>query len=106
MRKLIAKLLVPLMKITGFHFSKEYRWGSNSFYRFVYRYVDTVGANWMAHGNQYRKILDTINKSTLADGQNLIIVETMEEGKNKYRVEAVWTPLKQNYTVNLFFVLK
>jgi len=43
----------------------------------------------MAHGNQYRKVLDTINKSTLADGQNLIIVETMEEGKNKYRVEAV-----------------
>jgi hypothetical protein len=33
------------MKVTGFRFSKHYRWGTSRFNRLVYNLVDTVGAN-------------------------------------------------------------
>lgn len=44
-RHLIAALCVSFMKITGFRFSKEYRWGTTKWKRFVYRNVSTVQAN-------------------------------------------------------------
>lgn len=47
-RKITACLLVPAMKLTGFRFSKDYRWGISRWHRFVYATVDTVGANWAA----------------------------------------------------------
>tara|TARA_R100001443_G_scaffold114274_1_gene130088 strand:- start:3750 stop:3974 length:225 start_codon:yes stop_codon:yes gene_type:complete len=58
MRKLNAKLLYPFMKITGFMFSKDYRWGTTLFHRIVYRYVDTVGANWNAHRDFLQNLCD------------------------------------------------
>lgn len=45
MRNFTATLIVPIMKLTGFRFSKDYRWGTTMFHRIVYRMVDTVGAN-------------------------------------------------------------
>ena len=44
-RKINAVLLCPFMKITGFRFSRNYRWEVTKFHSIVYRYVDTVGAN-------------------------------------------------------------
>ena len=41
----INMILVPMMKLTGFRFSKEYRWGTTPFKAFVYRHIDTVAAN-------------------------------------------------------------
>jgi hypothetical protein len=45
MRNLMANMLVPFMKLTGFRFSKNYRWEVSIFHSVVYRVVDTVGAN-------------------------------------------------------------
>jgi hypothetical protein len=48
MRKFNASLIVPVMKLTGFRFTKDYRHGSTLFHRAVYFAVDTVGANQKA----------------------------------------------------------
>tara|TARA_Y100000816_G_C25944753_1_gene492789 strand:- start:633 stop:836 length:204 start_codon:yes stop_codon:yes gene_type:complete len=48
MRKLNAAILAPVMKLTGFRFSKDYRHGSTLFHKAVYACVDTVGANMKA----------------------------------------------------------
>ena len=48
MRKITAMLIVPVMKLTGFRFTKDYRHGSTLFHRVVYFAVDTVGANQKA----------------------------------------------------------
>lgn len=45
MRDGMAAILVPMMKLTGFRFSKEYRWGVTPWKAFVYRHVNTVQAN-------------------------------------------------------------
>lgn len=48
MRDIFASALVPVMKLTGFRFSKDYRWGATKFHAFVYRHVNTVHANLTA----------------------------------------------------------
>jgi hypothetical protein len=48
MRTVTAALMVPVLKITGFRFSKDYRWGVTRLHRFVYRSVDVVQANLWA----------------------------------------------------------
>ena len=40
-----AYLLIPVLKVTGFRFSKDYRWGTNLYYKTIYSLVDTVLAN-------------------------------------------------------------
>ena len=45
MRRLLGKGLVPVMKVTGFRFSKNYRWGTTLYHRIIYAMIDTVGAN-------------------------------------------------------------
>ncbi len=49
-RNITASMLVPAMKLTGFRFSKEYRWGTTVTKRFVYRFVNTIQANLKADG--------------------------------------------------------
>lgn len=44
-RKITAAAIVPVLKLTGFRFSKDYRHGTTRFHRAVYAMVDTVGAN-------------------------------------------------------------
>lgn len=48
MRNITANLIAPFLKVTGFRFSKDYRWGTTRFHRAVYALVDTVGANLKA----------------------------------------------------------
>lgn len=48
MRNLTAKIIAPVLKITGFRFSKEYRWGVSRFHRAIYTVVNTVRANQLA----------------------------------------------------------
>lgn len=45
MRNLIAKIITPVLKVTGFRFSKDYRQAETGVKALVYRVVDTVGAN-------------------------------------------------------------
>lgn len=47
-RSILGILLVPALKITGFRFSKDYRYGITRWNRLVYFFVDTVGANLKA----------------------------------------------------------
>jgi len=49
-RKTNASLIAPIMKLTGFRFSKLYRHEATTYHKIVYRLVDTVGANWKAEG--------------------------------------------------------
>ena len=44
-RAINAIILTPVMKLTGFRFSRAYRRGDTRFHSFIYVVVDTVGAN-------------------------------------------------------------
>lgn len=48
MRNAIAAVIAPVLKLTGFRFSKDYRWGTTRFHRVVYALCNTVGANLRA----------------------------------------------------------
>ncbi len=43
-----AYVISPALMLTGFRFSKDYRWGVSRFHRAVYATVDTVAANHIA----------------------------------------------------------
>lgn len=47
-RTLTAIAVAPVLRITGFRFSKDYRLGTTSFHRAVYGCVDVVKANLIA----------------------------------------------------------
>ena len=44
-RSFNALWLAPIMRVTGFRFSKLYRWGATPAYRVVYILVETTKAN-------------------------------------------------------------
>lgn len=44
-RTINAYLLIPVLKITGFRFSKDYRWETTRYHSIVYNLVDTVLCN-------------------------------------------------------------
>lgn len=46
MRTATAYLIAPILMITGFRFSKDYRWGTTRFHRAVYAMA--VAANHIA----------------------------------------------------------
>lgn len=43
-----AKMIAPVLRLTGFRFSKDYRWGTTAYHRVVYAIVSTPMANLMA----------------------------------------------------------
>lgn len=49
-RTLTAYLLAPVLALTGYRFSKDYRNGISSFHRLVYGLVSTPKANIVADG--------------------------------------------------------
>ena len=48
MRTAAAYLIAPILAITGFRFSKDYRWGTTLRHRVIYACVSTVAANLLA----------------------------------------------------------
>jgi hypothetical protein len=48
MRDATAVLISPVLRVTGFRFSKQYRWGVSAYHRAVYALVNTVRANHLA----------------------------------------------------------
>lgn len=48
MKAVLTSLMVPVMKLTGFRFSKQYRRAESGFKAFVYRNINTVEANLRA----------------------------------------------------------
>jgi hypothetical protein len=55
-REVLASLLAPIMRLTGFRFSKHYRWETTRFHAFVYRHVSTIKANTLADGGHWPKL--------------------------------------------------
>jgi hypothetical protein len=49
-RQIIGLVISPILRATGFRFSKDYRHGVTLYHAFIYRWVDTVGANLRADG--------------------------------------------------------
>ena len=47
-RSTIGDIIAPVMRITGFRFSRRYRRGDTFYHRVVYAVVDTVWANHSA----------------------------------------------------------
>jgi hypothetical protein len=58
MRSLLAWIISPVMRITGYRFSKHFRWGTTCCHRLVYKCVDTVMANHFAEGMSYIQWLE------------------------------------------------
>ncbi len=48
MRNATAYLIAPVLMLTGFRFSKDYRRGTTRTYRIVYALVNTITANRVA----------------------------------------------------------
>lgn len=48
MRNATTYIIAPALKLTGFRFSKEYRWGVTRKHRIVYALVNTIAANRLA----------------------------------------------------------
>lgn len=45
MRDVLASVIAPMMRVTGFRFSKLYRHGATRYHRAVYAMINTVKAN-------------------------------------------------------------
>ncbi len=52
MRKLLGILCVPFLKLTNKRFSKKFRKAEGGWRKFMYKYVDIVGANIIAGGGR------------------------------------------------------
>ncbi len=50
MKEFNARLIAPVMRLTGFRFSKQYRWGLTRKHRIVIALVNTIQANLRADG--------------------------------------------------------
>ena len=48
MRTVLAALVTPVLKLTGFRFNKHYRYGSTRYHKAVYHCIDVVQANLWA----------------------------------------------------------
>ena len=48
MRITTAYLIAPIMRLTGFRFSTDYRHGATRYHRVIYAMVSTVRANTIA----------------------------------------------------------
>lgn len=48
MRETLAIIAAPLLRITGYRFSKRYRWGTTAWHRMVYRLINTIECNRLA----------------------------------------------------------
>jgi hypothetical protein len=47
-REMVARMIAPAMRWTGFRFTKEYRQADFGVKAFIYEHVDTVLANYKA----------------------------------------------------------
>jgi len=65
-RTINARLLSPILKLTGFRFSKDYRQCSTIRHRLVYMVVDTVKANRLSTRDELR-IAESLNDQWLRE---------------------------------------
>jgi hypothetical protein len=82
-RTLSANILTPVMKLTGFRFSKSYRRGDTRLHSIVYALVDTVGANMSA---ERENKLFTLLLSLLASIAIAALITIVLVNVTQYRV--------------------
>jgi hypothetical protein len=73
-RTILALLLAPAMKLTGFRFSKSYRRGDTRLHSIVYALVDTIGANTYANKSIQVLALSLIATCVLAALITVILI--------------------------------
>ena len=76
-----AIILTPVMKLTGFRFSRSYRRGDTRFHSFIYALVDTVGANTYAN-----KSMQALTVSLLASCAIVALITAVLINAPQYRV--------------------
>jgi len=60
MRNMTKYFLAPFLALTGFRFSKNFRYEITRFHAIVYRLVDTVGSNLLAERIRHSDKMDLI----------------------------------------------
>ena len=83
-RTISAIILTPVMKLTGFRFSRAYRRGDTRFHSFIYALVDTVGANTYAN-----KSMQALTVSLLASCAIVAFITAVLVNAPQYRVNVV-----------------
>ncbi len=82
-RMLLANILTPVMKLTGFRFSKSYRRGDTRYHQIIFACVDTVGANMSA---ERESKLFTLSLSLLASIAIVATIAIVLVNATQYRV--------------------
>lgn len=83
-RTLNAIILTPIMKLTGFRFSRAYRRGDTRFHSFIYALVDTVGANIYAN-----KSIKVLTLSLIASCAFAALITAVLMTAPQYRVNVI-----------------
>ncbi len=63
MRNFTKYILAPILVLTGYRFSKDFRYGTTAFHRMVYALINTVGSNCQADVICF-KIINRLKKQT------------------------------------------
>ena len=79
-----AIILTPVMKLTGFRFSKSYRREDTRFHSFIYALVDTVGANTYAN-----KSIKVLTLSLIASCAIAALITAVLMTAPQYRVNVI-----------------
>ena len=79
-----AIILTPVMKLTGFRFSRTYRRGDTKLHSFIYALVDTVGANTYAN-----KSMQVFTISLIASCAIVAIITAVLVTAPQYRVNVI-----------------
>jgi hypothetical protein len=82
-RSLSANILTPVMKLTGFRFSRAYRRGDTRYHQIIFACVDTVGANMKA---ECENKLFTLSLSLLASIAIAALITIALSNATQYRV--------------------
>lgn len=83
-RTLSAIILTPVMKLTGFRFSRAYRRGDTRFHSFIYALVDTVGANTYANKSIKLALISLVASCAIAALITAVLVNAPQ-----YRVNVI-----------------
>lgn len=83
-RTISAIILTPVMKLTGFRFSKSYRREDTKFHSIVYALVDTVGANIYAN-----KSIKVLTLSLIASCAFAALITAVLMTAPQYRVNVI-----------------
>ncbi len=83
-RTISAIILTPVMKLTGFRFSRAYRREDTKFHSIVYALIDTVGVNTYAN-----KSIKVLTLSLIASCAIAALITAVLVTAPQYRVNVI-----------------